>query len=89
MKSILVAFTILSLATSAAVAGDDTDTECTKLSNNAWSCPLPAYHWDEPPMCHIYGDQQICTRPLRTAPEPTYTKPSNCGRNRAGIYRCW
>jgi hypothetical protein len=65
------------------------DSPCEKLTDFAYRCPKPTRP-DGPPKCHLYGpDDQICDRPLTAVPQVTYTKPSNCGWNKAGKYICW
>jgi hypothetical protein len=87
MIAALAAFPVASYAQDAS-AGLSSHSFCEQLTDFAWKCPKPT-RAEGPPKCYLFGDDQICDRPLSAVPQVTYTKPSNCGWNKAGKYACW
>jgi len=85
MKTIL-AFAALVAFSAPALAQDD-NTDCNQLQDSVWSCPIPSKPAD-PPTCHRYGDNLLCTGPVVVAPLPAPKGPTNCGW-RKGRYVCW
>lgn len=86
MKTFLLSFVALSLLAAPAYANGDA---CERLTDDAWSCPIPTKP-PGPPVCHIFGENLICTAPVVISPLPENKAPVNCGWNRkVGRYVCW